>query len=124
VVLFNNKSIAAWIEDRYFCVIFKAICFQSKIFQSRWNIYLATPNPRARMIGHVANVFTYGHAAHGEGVIVPKTVKVCISVTANSHEHVFGAGNCESGDSQKMFVIMWKHTQTIETLMGYIHQDL
>jgi len=119
VVLFNNKSIAAWIEARYSRVIFKAICFQSKIFQSWWNIYLATPNPRARMIGHVANVLTYGHATHGEGVIVLETVKVYVSVTANGHEHVFGVGNCESGESQPTM-----ETRLVQTLIGYIHQDL
>jgi hypothetical protein len=97
LVLFNNKSIAAWVEARYSLVIIKTNCFQSKIFQSWWNLYLATPNPRARMIGHIANVLTYGHAALEKGSLFWKPLRYA----PNGHELVFGVGNCESGDSQK-----------------------
>ena len=61
-MLFKGK--ATWIEILDFCVFIEAICCQGNILHSFWNINLATPNPRARLVHYVAYVLTNKHATN------------------------------------------------------------
>ena len=48
-------------------------------------------------------VSTFGQAVDGKRFTVENTIKVCVSVTANCHELVFGDRNCETGDPEPRF---------------------
>ena len=76
-------------------MIIKAMRFQTNIFHSFRNFRLATADPRARAIEDIASIYTYRRAAEGERMIVLKTIKVCVSVTPDGHEHVLSVRNCE-----------------------------
>ena len=90
-VSLDNKGKAAWIERPDLFVAIKAICCKFNISQTFRNIYLATPNPRASSIYYIVCVVsTFGQAADGKRFAVENAIKVCVSVTANGHELVFG----------------------------------
>ena len=120
----DNKGKAAWIELPDLRVIFKAIGFKINICQIWRKIDLATPNPRASPIDYTPCVITHGQAADGEGLTVQNTIKVCVSVTPNCHELVFGDRNCETGDPEPWVIIRQWRTILVVTVNGVVHLDV
>jgi hypothetical protein len=71
------------------------------------------------MIGQIANVLTYGHAAHGEGVIVLETIKVYEVSQPTAMNSFLVLEIVKAGTPRKII-----ETRVVETLIGYIHQDV
>jgi hypothetical protein len=93
----HNKSISARIEVPYFGVIMKAPYSDPKIFKPIRKPHFAAPNAGARPIVHVAEAWAFRRAADGVVFSVLDPMKVCLGVTANNSELVFGVGNGELG---------------------------